>query len=245
MRPLVIAISKKLVVSTLIYLLLSGLYQSAEPSRVPSRKQQFVSGLAGMTIVIDPGHGGADPGAMFGKTREADLNMQLADFLKARLESAGVKVVMTRTGDSGLVPRDLMTYAERELILQQRKELAARQSGQLLISIHANSNEDPTVSGGMVYYADQHSQALAGTIQQTLNLLAHKNRQPIKRNFTIIKGNSMPSVLIEAAFITNPEDRKMLTTKPDILAQAIFEGTQHYVDKIMPTESNEMPLNGK
>lgn len=240
MKPRVFTISKKFVGCALVFVLLSGFYILGESSRGQSRNlQQTVAKPAGMTVVIDPGHGGADPGAMFGKTREADINMQLAESLKAKLESAGFNVVLTRNGDSGLVPRNLMTYAERENILQQRKELAALCLGQLLISIHVNSNEDPRVSGGVVYYADRQSQALAGKIQQMLNLLGPKTRQPIKKNFNIIKGNSMPSVLIEAAFISNAQDRKILTTKPEILAQAIFEGMRQYAEKLTATEEKK------
>jgi N-acetylmuramoyl-L-alanine amidase len=213
---------------------LAGIYQLSAARRVQSVVQQnVIPGLTGETVVIDPGHGGVDPGATFGNIREADLNMQLANALKVQLESAGVKTVLTRTGDQGLVSKELMTFADRGFILQQRKEYAADQSGRLFISIHVNSNKDPKVSGGIVYYADQNSRSLAVPIQQRINLYSGKNRLPVKKDFTITKGNKMPSVLVEAAFITNKQDREILTSKPEILAQAIFQGIQDYAINIM------------
>ena len=236
MKPHLVTTSRKITIGFLVCILLVVMYPLSATLRVESVKlHKVIPGLTGKTVVIDPGHGGADPGAIFGKVREADLNMQLANALKAQMESVGVNVVMTRTGDQGLVSKDMMTYADRSYILRQRKEYAARQSAQLFISIHINSNKDPRVSGGIVYYADQYSRLLAVPIQQRINLYSGKNRQPIKKGFNITSGNKMPSVLVEAAFITNRHDREILASKPEILAQAIFEGMQVYAQNFMTT----------
>jgi len=234
MNSRVVIVSKKLTIGFLAILLLMRIFQPSPDLPVQTTTQhKVVLGLTGKTVVIDPGHGGADPGAVVDKIREADLNMQLANALKTQLESVGVKVALTRSGNQGLVPQELMTNADQGFILQQRKGFAADQEGQLFISIHVNSNKDKTVSGGIVYYTDTFSSPLAEAIQKNINQLSGKNWQPVNKNFSITKGNEMPSVLVEAAFITNRHDRDILTSKPEVLVQAIFEGIQDYAKKFM------------
>lgn len=238
MKPHMVMISKKITIGVLLFLLLSGIYQLTAVLRVQSIEQPkiVVPGLTGKTVIIDPGHGGADPGAVVGNTREAELNMQLADVLKTKLELVGVRVLLTRSGNQGLVPQELMSNAEQGFILQQRKEFAALQGGQLFISIHVNSNKDKRVSGGIVYYTDISSLPLADAIQQQLNQFSGKSWQPVKKDFSITRGNTMPTVLVETAFITNSHDREILISKPESLVQEIFEGIQDYAQKFMAME---------
>lgn len=180
--------------------------------------------LQGKKIVIDPGHGGADPGAVAGKIKEAEVNMKLALILKTQLEGYGAEIVMTREGDTGLVPDKKMSYFERWLILQKRKIYALLQDGDILISIHCNSNEDPRASGAMVFYSDDKSRPLAENIQDSLNFLGLRPRKVSKSGFIVIKGASMPAVLVEAGFITNKKDRKLLLDKPELITEQITKG---------------------
>lgn len=175
-------------------------------------------------IVIDPGHGGADPGAVVGKIKEAELNMKLALILKTQLEGHGAEIVLTRDGNNGLVPDKRMSYFERWLILQKRKMFALLQDGEILISIHCNSNEDTRASGAMVFYSDDKSRPLAENIQNHLNLLGLRPRNTSKSGFTVIKGASIPAVLVEAGFITNKKDRKLLLENPELIAEQITKG---------------------
>lgn len=180
--------------------------------------------LDGKKIVLDPGHGGADPGAVVGKIKEAELNMKLALILKTKLEGYGAEIVMTRNGDVGLVPGKRMSYFEQWLILQKRKLYALLQDGDILISIHSNSNEDSRASGPMVFYSDDKSRSLAENIQDNLNSLGLRPRKAAKSGFTVIKGASIPAVLVEAGFITNKKDRKLLLEKPELIAEQITKG---------------------
>lgn len=92
------------------------------------------------TIVLDPGHGGKDPGAISTRgLEEKTLNLLVAKALRSRLQTQGYKVFLTREGD---------TY----LSLPERVELARRHNADLFISIHANANRSHTVSGVEVYY---------------------------------------------------------------------------------------------
>lgn len=202
---------------TIVYLLF---WQSGNDEETSADKTV----LHGKNIVIDPGHGGADPGAVAGKVQEAELNMKLALILKTQLQNQGAHIVLTRDGNDGLVPDKRMTYFERWLILQKRKIYAFIQDGDILISIHCNSNEDSKASGAMVFYSDEKSRLLAENIQANLNLLGLRPRKVSKSGFTVIKGASMPAVLVEAGFITNKKDRKLLLEKPELIAEQITKG---------------------
>jgi len=93
------------------------------------------------TVVIDPGHGGKDPGAVspYRKIKEKDVNLKVSKLLKIQLEQQGFRVYLTRSDD-------------RFLTLQQRTEIAKNRDADLFISIHANANRSRKVSGAEVYY---------------------------------------------------------------------------------------------
>ncbi|PKM46755.1 MAG: hypothetical protein CVV03_05060 [Firmicutes bacterium HGW-Firmicutes-8] len=239
MKPRVIIISKKIVIAVVLFIVLAGLFKISDnlASQLWNR-QIFTPGLEGKTVIIDPGHGGADPGAIAGKVQEADVNMDLAVALKKQLELKGVKVKMTRQDNIGLVPEKSMTYFERWLILEKRKNYALTEKGHILISIHANSSKDPSVSGGIVYYSDEKSVRLARELQNQLNTLGPRKREAEQSRFTIIKGNIMPSVLVETGFITNKHDRKILISQQNIVVNAVLKGLEKYAAAL------ESPANG-
>ncbi len=238
MKLRTIIIPKKIAAAALVILIFTGLYQISESLAARRWKEQMFSpGLAGKTVVIDPGHGGADPGAVVGRVKEADLNMELARALKKQLEQKHVRVVLTRNGNTGLVPKEAMTYTERWIILEQRKKLALDRKGHILVSLHANSNKDPRVTGGMVFYSDGSSRELAECIENRLAEAGLKRRLVEHSNFTIISGNAMPSVLVEAGFITNKGERQRLADKKDLVAAAICRGIEDYTRELKPSQN--------
>ena len=239
MKPRVIIISKKIVIAAVLFIVLAGLFEISDNLASQHwNRQMFTPGLKGKTVIIDPGHGGADPGAIVGRVQEADVNMDLAVALKKQLELKGVKVKMTRLGNIGLVPEKSMTYFERWLILKKRKKYALTEKGHILISLHVNSNKDPNVSGGIVYYSDEKSVRLARELQIQLNTLGPRKREAEQSSFTIIKGNIMPSVLVETGFITNKHDRKILISPQNIVVNAVFKGLEKYAAAL------ELPAKG-
>lgn len=235
MRVKYIFISKRIITAVLGLVFLTSLYMISTSMMHQRWKQEIDSpGLAGKTVMIDPGHGGADPGAVVGKLIEADLNMDLALALKRELEEHGVTVKLTREGQEGLVPQETMTYIDRWMMLEKRKRFAIDEKSHFLISIHSNSNKDPRASGGMVFYADDGSRLLAVNIQEQLNALGMRKREAQKGNFTIINNTPMPSVLIETGFITNKRDLDFLISKRDLLAAAIYKGLDNYSRSLQP-----------
>ncbi|HHV78205.1 MAG TPA: hypothetical protein GXX40_01085 [Firmicutes bacterium] len=175
-----------------------------EPSR------GFRKPLAGITIVIDPGHGGVDPGAygVYG-TREADLSLAVALKLRELLTSGGAKVVMTRTGD--YEPRGKWGQLDT---LQARVQTADDAGANMMISIHHNVYVvDSSVSGSMAFfkpYDGQSESAAYCLMDQLVRYTGMQNRGVEPGWFYVIRHTSMPSVLMEIGFLTNGGDEKKL-----------------------------------
>ncbi|MBF0351057.1 MAG: N-acetylmuramoyl-L-alanine amidase [SAR324 cluster bacterium] len=219
-----------------------------------------------VTIIIDPGHGGNDPGASAFGVNEKDIVLQVAKKLyRLLLKNTPHKVFMTRQGDS---------YVSRE----KRAQFARNKKGDLLISLHTNSHTDPMVHGIELYYlesvrdqasmnaairenemSDQEIHQLADVLQN-LSLRKHTSlsnqlarslhdrlMQAITSRyaefprdlgikeapFLILMHSRMPSVLMELAFITNPEENQRLTNRDyqQVLAEGMFHGIQEFLLK--------------
>jgi len=240
MKLKVIIISRKIIILALIFMALIGFYRMSSTHAEKRWKEEiFLPGLEGKTVMIDPGHGGADPGAVKDGYTEAKLNMDLALALKKELEKNGVRVKMTRNGDEGLVPDKKMSYSEQWLLLHKRKIFAETEKAHILVSIHTNSHKDSSVSGSIVFYTDEISKSLAESVQSRLNSLDMRDRAAEQRNFAVIKGNVMPSVLIEAGFITSKHDRDILTSNSEAVARLIYEGLHIFAENLTPPQKVE------
>ncbi len=169
------------------------------------------------TVVIDPGHGGRDPGAVgIGGLQEKVVVNDIAPQVAAILRQQGVNVVMTRTSDI-------------EVDLEPRVATAERANASIFVSIHANSISlsRPDVNGLETYYGSAASQRLASTVHATvLRAMGLRDRQTRSARFYVIRQTSMPAILIETGFVTGAEDAPNLAN-PDWrarMAQAIAQG---------------------
>lgn len=153
-------------------------------------------------VLIDPGHGGDDPGALgAGGTKESDVNLAIALKLQAALKARGVNAVLTRTGD---VTLDL---ASRARMIDQLGAAA-------LISVHANSHDATSALGLETYYRTAISQPFAQHIHQVLVAdLQRPDRGVREARLFVLRHPSIPSALVEAGFISNPEEERLLTDK--------------------------------
>ncbi len=181
----------------------------------------------GKKVVIDPGHGGSDTGAI-GITGlfEKEVNLDVAERLKKMLEEAGAEVVMTRDGD-------------RSASNRARLETANNSGADVFVSIHANSYHNPDSNGTETFYCSQNSNRdsskyLAQQLQRELiSELGLRDRGVKTRSFHVIKETKMPSALVELAFLSNKEEEKLLR-KPEIRAasaEALFRGLEAYLRK--------------
>lgn len=159
----------------------------------------------GITILIDAGHGGDDPGAVSENgTRESELNLVVANYLKDYLEENGFKVIMTRTDDESL-PNS------------ERKRIMRDVASDAVVSIHMNKFSDGRVHGAETfYYAEsEKSKALAESVQDSLKtVLDEENKRTVKGTTSLfaVKTSSSPSILVECGYISNEAEEKKLLT---------------------------------
>lgn len=153
----------------------------------------------GSAVIVDPGHGGADGGAVGPSgLREADVALAISRLVRDALVGQGIPAVMTRNDDA-TVP------------LEERPDLAQRNGGVVFVSIHANASRSAGSAGTETYYKTPDSQALARVVQsEVTQALGEPDRGVRTADFYVLANTAMPSVLVETAFITNPSEEAML-----------------------------------
>lgn len=172
--------------------------------------------LPGTTIVIDPGHGGADGGAVsVAGQPEAEINLAIAQRLDTILAFYGVDTKLTRTGADSIHDTQAKTLREKKVSdIHNRVDLVEKIPGALLISIHQNSYQDPKYHGMQVFYGNAESQALAQTIQENVCQFLDSNntRQAMKipASVYLMKHVSCRAILTECGFMSNPAEASLL-----------------------------------
>lgn len=207
-------------------------------------KKLYINAINELTdekiIIIDPGHGGEDCGAI-GKNGkyEKELNLEVAKTLGDMLCEKGYAVVYTRTEDRLLYNEDENIKGLRKIYdLKNRCKLADKYENSIFISIHMNSYSDEKYSGLQVYYSKNNelSRELANSIQNTVReKLQHENKRAIKtgENMYLMKNLNNPAVLIECGFLSNGEDCRKLSEKEyqKQLSFTILCGIIEYIEK--------------
>jgi N-acetylmuramoyl-L-alanine amidase len=167
--------------------------------------------LVGKTIVIDPGHGGADPGVVVAdgllRWTEADLAFDIATRLEGRLAAAGMRVFLTRG------PRPTAAIDDAA-----RAQLANDLNADLLLSIHLDGNASPAANGVAAYHygsADGEvstvGERLAGLVQR--EILARTGLQDCRthpKSWDLLRLTRMPAVRVDLAYLTSPTDRELV-----------------------------------
>jgi N-acetylmuramoyl-L-alanine amidase len=250
-----------------------------KPDSLPADKPK-VARLA--TIVIDPGHGGEDPGAIGRRgSREKNITLTIARRLKALVDGEpNMRAVLTRDGDYFLA-------------LDARVEKAKKVKADLFVSIHADAFVRPDARGSSVFALSERratsevarilakkeneSDLIGGvnlkgkddyvmrtiidlsqtaTIDHSLRLgnsvlskigavnTLHKARVE-QASFAVLKSPTVPSILVETAFISNPEEESRLNDEDyqDKLARAVLEGIRDYFAKHPPRPASPLALN--
>lgn len=200
------------------------------PSQIPVPPRSLPSNLGPLpragsrVVVLDPGHGGRDPGAIgINGLRETDVVLSISLDVSRILQQQGVTVYLTRTD-------------EREIDLPPRVNLAERVRADVFVSIHANaiSLSRPDVNGLETYYAPgaTEGQRLAQSIHQSvLGSIRMGDRGVRSARFYVIRNTSMPATLVETGFLTGAEDNPRLAD-PNFrrqMAEAIARGILQYL----------------
>lgn len=185
--------------------------------------------LQGKKIMLDPGHGGPDPGAIGpAGNEEEDVTLAVTEKLRDDLVALGADVRMTRTTDTAVKPGGSKTED-----LQERCNLSNNFGADLFVSIHCNSSDNHSAVGTETYHArnaSAKSKVAARLIQnQTKDLLPNRGVQ--QANFYVIVHTNAPAVLVETAFISNPGEESKLADPAfqDQLASKITTGISNYL----------------
>jgi N-acetylmuramoyl-L-alanine amidase len=239
-----------LMIASLIWI---SIHQEKRPAISPqSKATQSRTPKPFAVVVLDPGHGGEDSGAMCGGIMEKDLTLDIARRVDRLLDSQGIATLMTRLGDSFVS-------------LADRAALGNRTNDSIFISIHFNEDNKPVASGVETYYAShqigsgstlaswlpffsrqppnspkQESQSLAGFIQEALVVRTRSvDRGTQAKQFFVIANVTSPAVLIEGGFITNKDELSKLASEDyrDQLAAALVDGILRYRDAASQRES--------
>lgn len=187
-------------------------------------------GLKGKKITLDAGHGGSDPGAIGSNgTREKDVTLKITKKVQELLKKKGAKVSMTRTGDTDVYGPNASDSQE----LQARVDVAEDNDADAFVSIHINSSTNKSVGGFSSYYYPKtnNDARLAQAVQDRLVKNFGLDDLGIRKaNFYVNKRCSMPSTLLELAFISNPKEEKLMNSNWYInkLAKSIADGIEDY-----------------
>ncbi len=195
------------------------------------------SSLQGYTIMLDPGHGGVDSGAVCAVSSmsygyEKQINLSIATKVKELLEAEGAKVIMTRATDKWVC------YADRNAAVRN-------QNPDMFIAIHCDSSTSASAYGTSAYYYRAYSQPLAKAIHESI-VNAYKTqiytdksesfKSKVSRTsdfyaFRVTRVEECPAILIEYGFVSNVGECQVLQTAKnrDILAAATVEGIKKYV----------------
>jgi N-acetylmuramoyl-L-alanine amidase CwlD len=188
-------------------------------------------------IVLDPGHGGSDDGAMHNGLVEKELNLNVAERLKALLVSHGWLVKMTRETDVDVFAPNDSAHDE----LQARCDVSNQAGARLFISIHTNSFTTSELSGTTTYYYKADSYGLADAVHARLAASLPTADDGIrKENFYVIHHTTAPAILVEMAFLSNPGDAQLLKTDAFLqkIAVGIANGVGDYATPGAPVSSN-------
>ena len=192
----------------------------------------------GNVIVLDPGHGGSDPGMIgIDGLEEKGINLSVSLLLREKLEEKGYTVVLTRESDQGLYDDSAQNKKAQDM--QRRIALIDETAPVLTVSIHQNSYHDPSVKGPQVFYYETSGEGkeLAADLQESLNTTLEVERpREINGNtsYYLLKRSKGVLVIAECGFLTNPDEADLLQTEEyqEKVADALTDGIVTYLRKV-------------
>ena len=198
-----------------------------EGKKIPERDAGFVAArtLIGQTVVVDPGHGGADNGVTGARgLMEKEYTLRVGERLAQLLRAEGCRVRLTREGD-------------QQVDLYARADMADAARADFFLSLHLAGHESPEAHGAACYffernhYYSEHGQRLACCIAARLAELGLRTVPPMGRNYAVLREPLALAVVVEPLFATHPadEDRAMRPDHADRMAGCLVAGLSDYV----------------
>lgn len=189
--------------------------------------------LEGVKIMVDAGHGGRDAGTMYQDILEKDINLEISKVLKKELVSKGATVYMTRTKDEDL--SSIYDPAKKRGDLYRRLLLIHDKKCDLYISIHINWYQNTSVSGAEVLYNEinPNNRLLAKSIMNEFKKDLNSTRKITTTDLYMYRNTTIPGVLVECGYLSNPTERKLLQEKDyqEKLSKSITQGIVNYLKK--------------
>ncbi|MFY3790870.1 SH3 domain-containing protein [Ureibacillus sp. MALMAid1270] len=177
--------------------------------------------LNGVTIVLDPGHGGNDQGTSgYRGSIEKDYTLITTQMLQSKLQNAGATVYLTRESDM---------YVD----LRKRVSISHQYAADAFISIHYDATEDSTISGFTTYYYHDYQQELAQYVNDGLaKKVTLRDRGSQEGNYLVLRENYQNGILIELGYLSNPTEERVITTEfyREQATLGIYEGIIDYFD---------------
>lgn len=172
-------------------------------------------------IVVDPGHGGRDPGCGEEGSLEKDVVLPIALMVREKLEAENVTVVMTREEDKGL------TLDDRTLIANDAE-------ADLFVSIHCNAFDGKASGLEVYYYKDETARDMAVDLTSRATQAGVKTREVRSQKYQVLWGTKMPAVLVETGFLTDKDECALLVTQEyqEKLAQVIADTMLAALDRV-------------
>lgn len=164
-----------------------------------------------MLILLDYGHGGTDPGAVYQGRREADDVLRIGQAVAKRLRAAGVAVDETRT-------------TNKTMALEQRVKMELQKPYDFFLSFHRNAFKPEQATGAEVFvyrFTNKKSKPLADKIQHALVAVGFRNRGVKEADFYVLKHTRAPALLLEIGFIDHRTDNELFDAKFEAIVDGI------------------------
>ena len=186
------------------------------------------------TVIIDPGHGGSDPGKVgINGALEKDVNLSVAKKVKKKLEKKGYEVIMTREKDE--MQSEENSNNQKVQDMKARVDLINETVPAVTVSIHQNSYTSEEVHGAQVFYYShsKEGEKAALLMQEALLAVEPENTRQAKANDTyyLLKRTKVPTIIVECGFLSNAEEADQLISEEyqEKLAAAIVSGIEEYL----------------
>ncbi|MGX4670879.1 N-acetylmuramoyl-L-alanine amidase [Cerasibacillus sp. JNUCC 74] len=191
----------------------------SEQPQVANSHTTESSALNGYNIMLDPGHGGNDPGSIgVDGMEEKILTLATTHEIAKQLESIGANVLLTRSKDEYVSLEDRVAISKAYLT-------------HVFISVHYNAFADASAQGLNTFYYSNADKELAKHVHRNLTSKVNlQDRGVVQKNYYVLRNNTAPAILLELGFITNPDDIRIIQTnqfKREV-AEGITNGLQHY-----------------
>ncbi|MFS0675141.1 N-acetylmuramoyl-L-alanine amidase CwlD [Ornithinibacillus sp. 179-J 7C1 HS] len=207
----------------------------------------FSMPLSGKTIVLDPGHGGPDGGAVGSDdTLEKGIALEVAKELRNYLQQAGAIVYLTRETDTDLADKDTKGLSKRKAEdIKRRMEFIHSHEADFFLTIHLNALPSTRWSGAQTFYYPKSDEGkhLAKMIQAEITRnLENTNRSALAvNNLYLLKNAEIPGALVEIGFLSNVQERELLKsdTYQRQMAASIYKGVLRYMTEEPELEEEE------